>query len=420
MPTTPPEDDSSTSQPQQSPQKPRQNAGQIPADTISEFDQVRIDENLPDTDTEAVQIYQQAIAYQTAESNNNNKHTKNQQQQQQPVSISKQILQLTIIPAAIVAGVMGVWILFITLWGHTQSLDSILTTLESAPVIMSSSNNNNGSASTSTLADIARRPGYQERQRAALNLVAMLEGSEELSAEEKNNTSQRLVRLAELHMGHDEQNGMFIMGALAILSDPQTIPVFKTWLQSEHEPDRYAAVVALNKWRGNPARDLIPLIEPLTDCLESPDLRTKTLAALLLAATAQPNNQTVTNALAKVLDDPNPANRDAVWNAACALAVLGDDRGIPIVLSLLDRQWLASLPLDPAQPTEKRLTESQQNKIITTVLNVAVGYNSTENKHFVRIKNAAVWTLISQIAENDESDLVKTVAKKVLDVSQSG
>ncbi|MBL1217161.1 MAG: hypothetical protein D8M59_06650 [Planctomycetes bacterium] len=381
---------------------------------ISEFDQVRAEENLPDVDAEAAQLHQDATERLTRDA-----------QADREVGFGRQMLQLTVIPALIVAGIMGVWMLITVLGGQAQSLDSLLTQLESAPDRRAgdTSGGSGGTPAEGTGSDgvaetwmsVAGRPGYQERQRAVLNLFDLLENKQELSDEERADAVQRLTVLADRQLGGDEKIGRFILGSLSLLSDPSTLDTFETWLTSANESDQYAAVVSLNRWRGQ-AGDLRPLVPAIVGCLDASDVRVTTLASLLLGGAADPADVMVRAALVTVMNAPDPARRDASWNAGCALAALGDDRGLPVLKSLLDREWLAQQVSDPANANAGVMSTASQDKIIKTVLNVVVGYDPDTDSHFVRVSDQGVWDLIRDISEQDSSSDVREYARKVLEV----
>lgn len=389
----------------------------IEPDPQSEFDQVRAEERLPDVEQEAARLHQDAT-----DRLNRDAETDRE------VSFTRQMLQLTVIPALIVAAIMGVWVLITILGGQAQSLDSLLTQLESAPDQRQTKvGGDTASSAAQGTADgavpeawmaVAGRPWYQEQQRAVLNLFSLLEESDQLTEEERADAIHRLQALADRQMGGDEKLGQYILGSLSILSDPETLDTFEAWLQSRNESDQYAAVVALNRWRGS-SRELRPLVPAITRCLTASDVRVATLAALLLGGAADPADLTTRDALATVLGHPDPARRDASWNAGCALAVLGDARGLPIVKSLLDREWLARQVADPGDANSQPMSPASQDKIIKTVLNVIVGYDPQTETHFVRIDDEDTWNLIEDLSGQDSSSDVRDYAKLILAVKDN-
>ncbi len=328
--------------------------------------------------------------------------------QDRKASFGRQMIQLALIPAIIVAGVIGVWIMITALTGRSQSLEAVLSSLERLPVITSN-------------VDIAAVPGRQQGFRDAMTLAAMLDG-DELTLEQVQTTKTRLIALAQRHQGADSQIFAFLMLSLGTLADPDTLNLFREALQSENANDQLAAVRGLWKWQQNgdigDARGLTPDVAMLL--VDGTDLKAQTLAAALLGGLATPEDMAVRDALASLIDRATQENREAVWNAGCALAVLGDDRGFPVVMSLLDRSWLAT-QLDTTDPTRGTFTTESQNKILKTVLNVIVKYvpsssEEGEGRFEVCVDHPTIWTMVEQLAADDASEEVRVVAQKVLDV----
>ncbi|MFG0330320.1 MAG: hypothetical protein ACF8PN_10520 [Phycisphaerales bacterium] len=328
----------------------------------------------------------------------------------QPVSFPRQMLQLTVIPALIVAIVMAVWLLVVTLGGQAQSLQAILDRLESVPA-----------GETGSLVD---RPGHQERARAAVNLMGYLEDADALPPEQREMLVTRLPQIARLYKGREPQLTQYIMGALGALADPVTLPVFEDMLVSPYESDRAAAAIGLATWQG-PTTELRPLVPTIIATLGQTTGDTeiatqiRTLLSLTLGAAADPANDEARAALARVLDRSVAADRESVWNAGVALAALGDERGLPIVRSLLDREWLARQPADPLDPELGLMSDAAQDKVLSSVVNVVIGFDpdrGADGAHFVRIADEGVWNQIEKLATDDPSEPIRAVTEKALKV----
>lgn len=320
-------------------------------------------------------------------------------------SFPRQMLQLVLIPAIIVAGIMGVWMLVIVLGGQSQKLDSVLQRLESVPAGSSGS--------------ILNRPGQQERGRAAVTLMSWLkEGTadgDDVSEADRQMLRERLPRIARLYLGSDDPLLVqYIMEALGVLADTATLDIFVKGLNSELESDQLAAVAGLAMWRGN-VTQLRALVPDIVNVLRtSTDPRARSLAAVLLGGAADPDDRLTRDALARALDDADAAARDVAWNAGCALAALGDERGLPVIELLLDRAELAARPQDPTLIDSPDMNEGALDKLIATVINVVVTWDPQAGKHIVRIHDPGVWSQIEFLAEADPSDNVRTLAKSAL------
>ncbi len=360
-------------------------------------------ENLIDReDREAYELHKQAKERQSAAA------------AKPETSFARQMLQLVLIPALIVGGVLGVWLIVISLGGQAQSLDMVLGTL--------------GKTGGGVPAD-------QERARMALSLLSIIEDASDpngssISEEDRHKLATELPRIARLNRGGHEELCRAVMGALGLLADPTTVEVFRDFLDSPDQKDWFAAVSGLHGWRGDMA-----VLQPLTPQLlkvlrnaprptDNPreDKPIDSLAPItmsVLAVVADPQNQEVREALARELGAASGANRDIAWNAGTALAVLGDERGTPVVMSLLDRQWLSTQPYDPRLPNGGLIDAASVRKIITSTINVVVGFDPRLQGFTVRVHSPRVWTLIEKLAESDPDDAVRQSAQAALDAREA-
>lgn len=360
-------------------------------------------ENLIDReDREAYELHKQAKERQSAAA------------AKPETSFARQMLQLVLIPALIVGGVLGVWLIVISLGGQAQSLDMVLGTL--------------GKTGGGVPAD-------QERARMALSLLSIIEDASDpngssISEEDRHKLATELPRIARLNRGGHEELCRAVMGALGLLADPTTVEVFREFLDSPDQKDWFAAVSGLHGWRGDMA-----VLQPLTPQLlkvlrnaprptDNPreDKPIDSLAPItmsVLAVVADPQNQEVREALARELGAASGANRDIAWNAGTALAVLGDERGTPVVMSLLDRQWLSTQPYDPRLPNGGLIDAASVRKIITSTINVVVGFDPRLQGFTVRVHSPRVWNLIEKLAESDPDDAVRQSAQAALDAREA-
>ena len=329
------------------------------------------------------------------------------------IGFGRQMLQLVLIPALIVGGVLAVAMIVIALGGQAQSLDSVLAKL----------NTTGGGL-----------PADQERARTALSLLSIIDhptrpgGS--LSAEDRTKLVTELPRIARLQRGGHEELCRAIMGALGLLADPSTIEVFAEFLASPEKNDWFAAVSGLHGWRGD-----MTLFRPLTpDLLKvlrnaprptsnpKDDRPIESLPAItisVLAVVADPHDQDVLNALNEELASSAGTNRDLLWNAGCALAVLGDERGIPFVVTLLDRAWLKTQPYDPRAPQLGLMDEASLRKIIASTINVVVGFDPRLGGFTVRVSSPQVWEMIETLAQSDPDASIKDLARAALDAREA-
>jgi len=337
-------------------------------------------------------------------------------QSDEPVSFGRQVLQLVFIPAVIVAGVMAVWMIVYALGTNQQDLDAVLDRLETASV----------SRDEASVVDV---PASQERARAGINLLGIIEsydrgpdGRAIVPEQDAEALRTRLPKIAALHRGRDEHLGAFILGAIGVLGDPLAVPIFRSYLESEVTADLYAAVYGMALWSG-PSSDLEPLQPLVVEAIRRPDGAVRAVGATVLASITEPDDMAARDALAAIVDDSGDQRfRDAAWTAGAALAALGDPRGLDVVASLLDREFLAAQPLnpDPTDPDERPdltpMNPAGQSKVIRTILNVIVTRDPEAEAHVVRGDDPGIWALVEDLAANDPDPDVRHLAGRVLDV----
>ena len=339
--------------------------------------------------------------------------------EQGEVGFGRQMVQLALIPALIVCAVMGVWMLMTTLTGEQQSIDTILNKLDAVPKSVDDGG-------------IAGRPNYQDVFRNAMMMAGVIEGGD-MTPEVREKVRTRLEAMAIKHQGGDGTFLAFIMKSLGTLANSESVPIFDTLLTSSDAHDQYAALLGLYNWQGRGdmsathtlAADIIPLLQSKEQVRTEKDSgRIGVMAAAVLAGVADENDMAARDALAKVVDQAGPDNREEVWNAGCAIAALGDERGIPVVISLLDRKWLSEQADLDHPESGRKLSVAAQDKLMKTVLNVLVRFvpgEGDEKGHFVvRVDDAKVWDRVQAIADNDPSESVRAIANEVLKIRDSG
>ena len=128
-------------------------------------------------------------------------------------------------------------------------------------------------------------------------------------------------------------------------------------------------------------------------------------AAAALGELADPNDQQVKASLHEAMASTGTEMREVVWNAAIALARLGDEQGAQFVATvLLDRQTLAQLPAGESAPAgQETLSRSLQDRVILSTLAAAR-----------TMTNPKVWDKIKQLADKDPNRAVQSAARQVL------
>ena len=98
-------------------------------------------------------------------------------------------------------------------------------------------------------------------------------------------------------------------------------------------------------------------------------------------------------------------HRVGLWNAAVALARLGDDQGIQFVVHvLLDRSALSQMPAaESGQAAQQNMAGPTVDRVMILTLSAAV-----------HMKDPLIWDKIQEIADNDPSGVVRNAALQVL------
>lgn len=154
--------------------------------------------------------------------------------------------------------------------------------------------------------------------------------------------------------GEKDENLYAIITSLGILQDEKAVPVLLNTLESSSKHLRLASVIALGNISS--PQTLIPL--------------------------------------QKMLSDPEP---NINWDAAIALAKMGDKSGKYLLLSLLDRNFLEKYPLIKPQ---------DQARIMTVVISVTAAW-----------KDEDIQAVVKELAANDKNMNVRALAHKVLEES---
>jgi hypothetical protein len=322
------------------------------------------------------------------------------------LGFARQMVQLVFIPAMIVAVVMGVWAIIITLGGREPSLSDILDSLNEMP-------------HGETAGAYINIPKRQNAFRNAVELTGRID-ADDLTEEDRVFVRDRLIEIGERHLGTDDAEALtFLLKTIGSLADPATLDFFRRVIE-EGKPDaRYAAALGLYGWQMNgDISDVRPIVPAIRTMLGTNDeSRTRALAAAVLAGAASPDDQETRDSLAEIVDSPTIEDRDLIWNAGCSLAALGDERGHGVVSSLLDREWLARQP-DETTTTiqDDTLRSDSQDKVMLTVLNILVRFDTTTGRHAVRVHDDTIWSVVESLADNDPSDTVREVAGRILDI----
>ncbi len=274
-----------------------------------------------------------------------------------PPSFGRQAAQLVVIPALIVVAVIALMSLFALLAGREENVQDLVARLRQ-------------SSGSGKLALGIQDPRYKDRSLAAATLATKI--PEMRDPAQRAELSGELQDILNKSVAEEEDMlRAYLLIALGQLGQASAIPIVADGLGSPLERVRQAAVRALLSWP-EPAElaSVQPRLLPLTADL-SPAVRTEAVLAvgkLAQASTAQPDHAIA--ALTGALRSTDPTHREARWNAAVALTLLGDEAGAGFVVDvLLNREALAQLPAAWEGPgVNQKLSAAGQDRVILSTL----------------------------------------------------
>ena len=274
-----------------------------------------------------------------------------------PASITRQVLQLVLIPAIITITAIGVAALFGLLAGRQDSLEDQLNRLRQ-------------SSGAGRMAFGIQDPRYKDRSLAAHNLALMLPQLEDPEARAR--VSNELVDILQHHVGpQEDQLQAYMLLALGQLGQDSALDVVLAHGASEHATVRQAVTLAVASWpEGRGARRAIDMLLAL---LEDPSVEVAASAVRTLGMLITPEDREVLDSIRRAMANSGPQRRDVYWNAAIALARAHDPEGSAFVARvLLDRAALSRLPAPSARgPADRLLSADEQDRVLLLTLAAA-------------------------------------------------
>lgn len=307
------------------------------------------------------------------------------------VSFGRQVAQLVIIPAVIVAVCMGFAYLFSQLAGAQDSIENHLLKLRQ-------------SSGTGRLSLGLQDPRYKDRWLAAYNIASMIRRIDD--PKQRQHLSDELIDILHHNVAKDEQVlEAYLLMAIGQLGQPGGLDAIIDRLNpTPLAQARLGAVNAVRRWPDRyEARRAMAGLQMLTD---DADAQVRTTAVVALGELTLPGDQAAIRSLRAAMEVTGSAMREAQWNAAVALARLGDAQGSGLVAALLlDRGALEQLPMidDSGRVQQRLLNGDQIDKIIVRTLQASAA-----------MKDPAVWDKIHQIADKDTNVTVRKTAKQAL------
>jgi HEAT repeat protein len=224
--------------------------------------------------------------------------------------------------------------------------------------------------------------GQSKKWQAAYSLAGMLVTEKEISAETQKTLTREILALFQNKEKYRAQVRSYLALALGYLKQPEAVPVLIEALQENDED-----VVLYSVWSltvlgdGRAQTEILPLIED-----DRPAIRK--IAAFSLGHF--PGEDSV-NQLKKALRD---SEADVTWNAALALAQLGNSSGAFILEKLLNRNYLDGFP---------DLSDEEKEKIMINALYA-----------MDQIRYSEAISTIKELSQSDPSLKVRKAAMDIL------
>ena len=335
-------------------------------------------------------------------------------------SIGQQVAQLVVIPSVIVLICIGFFFLFGLLAGQPDSLQNQLSRLRQSSGI---------GRGPFGLQD----PRYKDRSLAAANIARRL--PKITDPEQRDWLSSQLVGILKDHVGSEEDElRIYMLLAIGQLGQEEDLDVILAHCDSERSKVLEGAIGGLLSWvssqddkrlaaserleGGKPdaqavfeevdrlhRRGVQLSVPKLIQLVTKGPPVVQAEAAAGLGALADRGDIEVMAALREAMEGVGLEQREVQWNAAIALAKLGDEMGGRIVAEvLLNRHALAEMPAaESGRLALQKMNTGMQSRVILTTLAAAE-----------KMTDTFVQDMIRQIADNDPSPGVRAAAKSLL------
>ena len=323
----------------------------------------------------------------------------------------KLIVRLFLIPLMIVAAAVGVMFLIGLLAGGTPSTEELVARLR-RPGGGRTANVLVGPGSKQRFLDAEAlsdtiRAGMPAEQRVTLSadLIDILDKN---TVAEEGDVRHFLLLALGRTWQKDSPGGGADDSATSRASREATVNALVRYADSPQMADRKAAILAMGYLAGqDEVRRVIPvLISRVTNEREDVDVRLA--AATVLGPIATKDDADVIAALNTAMRETDPQRVELVWSAALSLAQLGQTSVEDTILTLLNRDELATLKYydretDPQNPVYVTLSDKEQERIL---INTMAGAK--------KLDTPAIRDRIAQIAEHDASARVRYAAQEIL------
>jgi HEAT repeat protein len=242
------------------------------------------------------------------------------------ISFGSTVLQFFLIPAVVVLACVGLFLFFGWLVAEEKS-------------------------SLDHLRDI-KSGGTTRRWQAAFELAKQLNNIDRQDQEDIDRLVPEMIDTFREADRDDPRVRRYLALALGHVGDPQAVPVLLEALSDDDPETRIYAIWALGSLGDERA------VEPLVELVQHDDPGIRKMAVYGLGSLGA---EEARNTLQAALGD---YEMDVAWNAAIALAKLGDDSGRDRIFQMLDREFLSSV----ADMTEDQRSGAMMNAMKGAVL----------------------------------------------------
>jgi HEAT repeat protein len=313
-----------------------------------------------------------------------------------PPTFGREMAQLVVIPAVIVVVCIGLALLFGWLAGAEESVDNLLLKLQQ-------------SSGAGQLPLGMQDPRYKDRCLAAYNIASIIR-DRGMDPVEKQRISESLLEVLKHNVAdHELLLRAYLLMAIGQLGQDGGLEAILSGFDSPHAQVRQAAIMGVLSWPDREAlREAVPV---LRDRLGDEDPAVRATSAAALGVLARGEDEGVIEALRRAMEPMEPRMREARWNAAVALARLGDAQGSRLVAGLLlDRAALSGLSAgESGADAQIKMPAAMVDRIMLATLESASV-----------MTDAQVWDKIGLIAENDPSLPVREGALRLIQGRGSG
>ena len=223
--------------------------------------------------------------------------------------------------------------------------------------------------------------GLTKRWQAAFELSRILSNKKETPQDEKFFDAMKSAFAQSSH--DDDRVRQYLALAMARTGDMRFASVLLENIKDEKDENLGAIITGLGILKDKSATPV------LLTYLNNNDPHIRLAVVIALGNIGDP---TTAEALKPMLND---AEANITWDAAIALAKMGDESAKPMVLKLLDRNYLAGFP---------ELDAQEQTQIVSVAVQATAGWN-----------DADIDAVLKNLFASDKNMNVRDLAHKILE-----